>query len=115
MSDYEAEYKHLKEEYRNVERQCITAKAQRTEAEKVAKTVEAEILKLTKLPKFSVEKVEAILDKLDKEIETRLGTLRDKTRQLEGALENVKVGEVPETAPASEQAEEDIDDIFNKL
>lgn len=91
---YKEKYQGLLEEYKNMEKAILEAQANKKTAEQQKKVIEGKIKVLLKLKVFSAEDVEKILQKLDKEIETRLNVLAEKIQEYEGKLSEFKTEDV---------------------
>lgn len=120
MGDITSEYKALKNRYQECEKRLTVAKAEQTKAKKELPKLEAEIMKLAHLDKFAEDKVDAFMDKLDKELETRIATLRDKVREFESRIAQLKLEKLgadveEDTFEAAAPKDEDIDEIFDKI
>jgi ABC-type methionine transport system ATPase subunit len=91
---YKEKFQELLEEYKNMEKAILEAQANKKTAEQQKKVLEGKIKVLLKLKVFSAEDVEKILQKLDKEIETRLNVLAEKIQEYEEELGEFKTGDV---------------------
>lgn len=83
---YKEKYQGLLEQYKDMERTVLEAQASKKAAGEQKKEIEGKIRTLLKLKVFSPEEAEKVLQKLEKEIETRLNVLTERVQEYEQKL-----------------------------
>lgn len=91
---YKERYQVLLEQYKDMERTILEAQASKKTAEQQKKELEGKIRTLLKLKVFSAEETEKILQKIEKEIETRLNILTEKVQEYEQKLSGFETEDV---------------------
>ena len=87
---YKEKYQGLLGRYKDIERTVLEAQASKKAAGEQKKELEKKIKTLLKLKVFTPEEAEKVLQKLEKEIETRLNVLTERIQEYEQELSEFK-------------------------
>jgi phage-related minor tail protein len=87
---YKEKYQGLLGRYKDIERAVLEAQASKKAAGEQKKELERKIKTLLKLKVFTPEEAEKVLQKLEKEIETRLNVLAERVQEYEQELSEFK-------------------------
>jgi len=87
---YKEKYRGLLGRYKDIERAVLEAQASKKAAGEQKKELERKIKTLLKLKMFTPEEAEKVLQKLEKEIETRLNVLTERIQEYEQELSEFK-------------------------
>lgn len=87
---YKEKYQGLLGRYKDIERVVLEAQASKKAAGEQKKELERKIKTLLKLKVFTPEEAEKVLQKLEKEIETRLNVLTERIQEYEQELSEFK-------------------------
>lgn len=105
---YKERYRGLLEQYKGMERTVLEAQASKKAAGEQKKEIEEKIKTLLKLKMFSPEEAEKVLQRLEKEIETRLNVLTEKVQEYEQKLSEFETEEV-------ETPSDDMNNVLEEL
>lgn len=92
--NYKEQYQGLLGQYKDMERTVLEAQASKKAAGHQKREIEGKIRILLKLKVFSSEETERTLQKLEKEIETRLNVLTEKVQEYEQELSEFETQDV---------------------
>ena len=87
---YKEKYRGLLGRYKDIERAVLEAQASKKAAGEQKKELEKKIKTLLKLKMFTPEEAEKVLQRLEKEIETRLNVLTERIQEYEQELSEFK-------------------------
>ena len=105
---YKERFQRLREQYKDMERAVLEAQASKKAAGEQKKELEKKIRTLLKLKVFSSEEAEKVLQKLEKEIETRLNVLTERIQEYEQELSEFETEGV-------EASSEDMNSVLEEL
>lgn len=95
---YKERFRGLSERYKDMERTVLEAQASKKAAGEQKKELEGKIKTLLKLKVFTPEEAEKVLQKLEKEIETRLNVLTERVQEYEQELSEFETEDVPKSS-----------------
>ena len=95
---YKERYQGLREQYKDMERIVLEAQASKKAAGEQKKELERKIRTLLKLKVFTPEEAAKVLQKLEKEIETRLNVLSERVQEYEQELSEFETEDVPKSS-----------------
>jgi len=95
---YKEKFQRLSAQYKDMERAVLEAQASKKAAGEQKKELERKIKTLLKLKVFSPEEAEKVLQKLEKEIETRLNVLTERVQEYEQELSEFETEDVPKSS-----------------
>lgn len=106
MENLRSKYNGLVREFRAKEKLLIELRTSQKVVESSKKKVETQLVGFLKLKTFSAKEVEIGLDRLDKELNTRIDSLAESLTEYESILSEVKSGgeslETPPDMPSEE-------------
>ena len=105
---YKERYQGLSERYKDIERTVLEAQASKKAAGEQKKELEKKIKTLLKLKVFTPEEAEKVLQKLEKEIETRLNVLTERVQEYEQELSEFVTKDVTTSSDGMNNVLEDL-------